>query len=362
VPEVKRDPLPPFNPQFTFLADFQDNLAWAVFGELSYDITDRLEGSVALRLRPRRAREHDRDAAELSSRPDHACSPPNTRTGLARSRGRCATNLGRLAAQGDAALQANDDLMTYLSYSRASAAVGSTRPASARVGIAGIDDLFDEETADTFEAGRQGAVRGQPCQHERQRLLHRGQGHVFLRLRSQTRARRTWETSIRSSSWAWRPSCRLRSPTGSRYTCAAATPTARSRRSTARMARGCLRTWATRLRSSPSTRSTWARSGGFRSAVPTGTSSSGRITRSSARPWFYPDNFTERDTVNLLNLRAGIETDAWSLVAWSRNLTDEDYNAEWSPGPQFFPSPGYANNFVFKAQPQVWGVDLTYRF
>jgi len=78
--------------------------------------------------------------------------------------------------------------------------------------------------------------------------------------------------------------------------------------------------------------------------------------------WFYPDNFTERDTVNLLNLRAGIETDAWSLVAWSRNLTDEDYNAEWSPGPQFFPSPGYTNNFVFKAQPQVWGVDLTYRF
>ena len=25
-------------------------------------------------------------------------------------------------------------------------------------------------------------------------------------------------------------------------------------------------------------------------------------------------------------------------------------------------APGYTNNFVFKAQPQVWGVDLTYRF
>jgi hypothetical protein len=48
--------------------------------------------------------------------------------------------------------------------------------------------------------------------------------------------------------------------------------------------------------------------------------------------------------------------------AWSKNLTDEDYNAEWSPGPQFFPNPGYTNNFVFKAQPLVWGVDLTYRF
>ena len=78
--------------------------------------------------------------------------------------------------------------------------------------------------------------------------------------------------------------------------------------------------------------------------------------------WWYPDNFTERDTINLLNLRAGIDSGNWSVVAWSRNLTDEDYNAEWSPGPQFFPNPGYTNNFVFKAQPRVWGVDLTYRF
>lgn len=34
VPEVRRTPLPLFNPQFTFLADSQDNFAWAVFGEM----------------------------------------------------------------------------------------------------------------------------------------------------------------------------------------------------------------------------------------------------------------------------------------------------------------------------------------
>ena len=78
--------------------------------------------------------------------------------------------------------------------------------------------------------------------------------------------------------------------------------------------------------------------------------------------YWYPDNFTKRDPVNLLNLRAGVGGDAWTLTAWSRNLTDEDYNAEWSPGPQFFPNPGYANNFVFKAQPMVWGIDFQYRF
>ena len=78
--------------------------------------------------------------------------------------------------------------------------------------------------------------------------------------------------------------------------------------------------------------------------------------------WWYPDNFTKRSPVELLDLRAGIESESWSVVAWSRNLLDEDYNAEWSPAGQNFPNPGYTNNFVFKAPPMTWGVDFTYRF
>jgi len=78
--------------------------------------------------------------------------------------------------------------------------------------------------------------------------------------------------------------------------------------------------------------------------------------------WFYPDNFTKRDTIDVLNLRVGLEGESWSVTAWAKNLNDETYNAEWSPGPQFFPAPGYANNFVFKAQPRRWGVDVAYRF
>ena len=78
--------------------------------------------------------------------------------------------------------------------------------------------------------------------------------------------------------------------------------------------------------------------------------------------WFYPDNFTERDPVGLLNLRLGIDGTSWSATVWAKNLTDTTYNAEWSPGPMFFPNPGYTNNFVFKALPRRWGVDLNYRF
>ena len=67
-------------------------------------------------------------------------------------------------------------------------------------------------------------------------------------------------------------------------------------------------------------------------------------------------------TVSVLNLRLGLESKSWSVTAWAKNLNDEEYNSEWSPGPQFFPSPGYTNNFVFKALPRRWGVDLAYRF
>jgi iron complex outermembrane receptor protein len=78
--------------------------------------------------------------------------------------------------------------------------------------------------------------------------------------------------------------------------------------------------------------------------------------------WFYPDNFTKREPVTLLNLRLGMDSKSWSATVWAKNLTDKKYNAEWSPGPMFFPNPGYTNNFVFKALPRRWGADLNYRF
>src|SRR6185295_11533686 len=49
VPEVRREPLPLFNPQFTYLADSQDNFAWAGFGNIDVNLTDKLELSTSLR-------------------------------------------------------------------------------------------------------------------------------------------------------------------------------------------------------------------------------------------------------------------------------------------------------------------------
>ncbi|MEJ0004858.1 MAG: TonB-dependent receptor [Steroidobacteraceae bacterium] len=69
------------------------------------------------------------------------------------------------------------------------------------------------------------------------------------------------------------------------------------------------------------------------------------------RTWWDPSDSTSRDPVNLVDLRAGLEADKWSVTAWSKNLTNKIYNAEFSPG-----------GFLWRAQPRHFGIDVDYHF
>ena len=60
--------------------------------------------------------------------------------------------------------------------------------------------------------------------------------------------------------------------------------------------------------------------------------------RRIGRTWWDLYNSTLRDPVDLVDLRAGIESDSWRVTAFANNLFDKKYNAEFSPG-----------GFVFKA-------------
>jgi iron complex outermembrane receptor protein len=64
-------------------------------------------------------------------------------------------------------------------------------------------------------------------------------------------------------------------------------------------------------------------------------------------------NTTARSSLNLVNLRFGIRAidDDWSLIAWSKNATDEEYNAEFVSG-----------GFASIAPPNTFGIDFTKRF
>jgi iron complex outermembrane receptor protein len=68
---------------------------------------------------------------------------------------------------------------------------------------------------------------------------------------------------------------------------------------------------------------------------------------------FDPENFAFRDPVNLLNLRGGVTAaGGWELAIWGRNITNKDYLAE-SINP---------NGISWLARPRQFGVELTKRF
>jgi len=67
--------------------------------------------------------------------------------------------------------------------------------------------------------------------------------------------------------------------------------------------------------------------------------------------WWEPYNVTSRDPIDLVDLRIGLEGEKWAVTAWSKNLNDEKYNAEFSPG-----------GFLFRALPQRYGLEFSYNF
>jgi iron complex outermembrane receptor protein len=74
------------------------------------------------------------------------------------------------------------------------------------------------------------------------------------------------------------------------------------------------------------------------------------------RTWWEPYNITSRDPVSLVDLRLGLQGEKWTVTAWSKNLTNTIYNAEFSPG-----NVG-GSGFLWRALPRRYGVDFDYRF
>ena len=73
---------------------------------------------------------------------------------------------------------------------------------------------------------------------------------------------------------------------------------------------------------------------------------------------FGPSDYarTQRDSYYTVNLRGGVSGENWSIIAWSRNVTDEDYLEEIIPAPEF------GGSFIHESAGRISGVDFTYRF
>ncbi|MDD9802415.1 MAG: TonB-dependent receptor [Deltaproteobacteria bacterium] len=65
---------------------------------------------------------------------------------------------------------------------------------------------------------------------------------------------------------------------------------------------------------------------------------------------------TERDSYNTVDMRLGIQMDHWSVHAFGRNLFNEEYLEEVIPAPEF------GGSFIHPAARRTYGIELGYRF
>jgi iron complex outermembrane receptor protein len=136
------------NPSATFLADSQDNDAWAVFADVTYEINDQFELDVALR--------YDEDRGENTTETPPAFLPdPSASTGEVRKQ-----TFSETQPKFTLRYKPSDDITIYGGWSRGfrsggfnQTGVGAVADAS---GIAGVNDIFQAEVADTWEVGFKG--------------------------------------------------------------------------------------------------------------------------------------------------------------------------------------------------------------
>src|SRR5687767_5815258 len=138
------------NPSATFLADSQDNDAWAVFADATIELGEKTELDLAIR--------YDEDKRENTTETPEAFLPVGTPPG---SSGQVREHTWS-EPQPKLTLRyaASDALTLYGGWSRGfrsggfnQTGVGAVADAS---GIAGVNDLFEAEVADTWEVGFKG--------------------------------------------------------------------------------------------------------------------------------------------------------------------------------------------------------------
>lgn len=80
-------------------------------------------------------------------------------------------------------------------------------------------------------------------------------------------------------------------------------------------------------------------------------------TRGGKKYW-HPDNVDVRDPIDLLDLRAAIGGERWTLTAWGRNVLDEFYWQDFNSVE--FGAPGI--DLGSPSQPDTFGVDIRFEF
>ncbi|RMB04834.1 TonB-dependent receptor [Eilatimonas milleporae] len=330
----------PLNPQSTFLADDQNQFAWAVFANTSYSILDNLEIDLSLR--------YDRDTRENTTLTPPEFLPnipgfPEAVTGDVRKR-----SFDDWQPKITLTWQPTPDLTLYGSYARGfrsggfnQTGVGSVAVAN---GIVGVSDFFEAETADTFELGAKAALFDGRVQANMAAFTINSQNSyffVFLAANSTQNLGIVPEARIQGFEFDATAALTdyLRLNVGFGFTDSEIEEFAD----------------ASRIGNQVPLVSRTTLNVGLQYNQPIGSTDLEVIFRADYRrtgkTWWDVENSTVRNPVSLVDLRGGLTGPNWRVEGFTKNAFDERYNAEFSPG-----------GFVFKGRPRVYGVDVTFDF
>ena len=343
-PSVFVDPTDP-SPQLGLLADSQDNFAWALFGELAYDISDDLELSFSLR--------YDKDERENTTLTEPLYDP----TGLGLTPGQKRRRVwDDLQPKVTLRYILNDYLTLYTDYSRGFRSGGFNQTGvGAAVPEPGVNDLFDQQTANTYEVGAKARFLDGRLNTTLSAYHTDFRGAYFFFFDPGTSTQNLGNIDrVRYDGLEFEANAlvteNFAAYIGVGYTNSdikkAADP-------------------ADEGNDAPLvSRYTLNVGGQYRQPLHMLNDTFGdlnAVVRADyqviGKTFWDPGNISVRDPVDLLDVRFGVEAeDNWSLMFWSKNLFDEEYNAEFSPGP----APGA--HFLWKGDPMRWGVEFTKKF
>jgi iron complex outermembrane receptor protein len=324
------------NTNATFLADSQNNNAWAVFGDATYEFNKQWELDAAIR--------YDQDHREnTTDTPEQFLPDPTAHTGEVRD-----ATFDAAQPKGTLRYKPTDDLTFYGGWSRGFRSGGFNQTGVGYIVShetppqLGVHDLFQAEIADTWEVGAKSQWFDRRLSANMALYYTTDRNGYFFFYDSTTSTQNLGnlnalykggelELNARATSWL-----DLYANYGYNFGSITAMQDPRV------------------IGNKPPLLTQDTINAGIQVHEPIGDGLSGLARldyQMLGRTWWDPYNVTSRDPVNLIDLRTGIEADRWTVTAWSKNLTNKLYNAEYSAG-----------GFLWRAPPRRYGLDFTFKF
>jgi iron complex outermembrane receptor protein len=328
----------PLNPQFSYLADGQENFAWALFANAGYEFSPEFRVDASLR--------YDRDRRRQTTLTPQAFLPvvpgvPQAQSGEVRT-----AVFDDWQPKITLTYEPNPDVTIYGGYSRGFRSGGFNQTGvgaeAVNNAIVGVGDIFQAETADTFEIGAKaqlGPVRLGAAAYTTK--SENSYFFVFLAQSSTQNLGNIPETRINGfeleASAEVLPDLDINAAIGVTDSEIKAFPD------------------ATVIGNEAPQISRYTLNLGAQYAGPISDTMDGLLRidyRRTGKTWWEPFNTTVRNPVDIVDARAGVTfANGVSVTAFASNLFNEIYNAEFSPG-----------GFVFRARPRRYGFEVGFKF